>query len=207
MAWFSRFTRFGDMHWVFGQESAISCGVACAIMAAYKINKLRPGTRSSFTEKEILQKATTLFGPNPLGGGGLGNNQMVMLLNHPDLHMGGWQYSRYPQNDIPAKILQKVGTCGGFGPVINVKPIIAGIDWTGGGGHWVVIDTVREFNGQKYATICDPWDANVHVVPLNLNTTFNYTGQRTCGVDFGGTHFKYKSPSNGGIFLGDVLTR
>ena len=26
MAWFTRFTRFGDMHFVFGQEEGMTCG-------------------------------------------------------------------------------------------------------------------------------------------------------------------------------------
>jgi len=47
MAWFTRFTRFGDIHRVYGQEKNISCGVACAVMAVYKIHKITPGTRTS----------------------------------------------------------------------------------------------------------------------------------------------------------------
>jgi hypothetical protein len=207
MAWFSRFTRFGDMHWVFGQENSISCGVACVIMAAFKINKLQPNTKSIFTEKDIIKNATALFGPNPLGSYGLGNGQLMQLLNHPDLRMGGWMYSNLPRNDIPAHIAKKVGISGSLGPILNVTPMIAGIDWSGGGGHWVLIDTVREFNGQKYATVCDPWDANVHIVPLNVGTPFNYTGQKAFGVDFGGTHHAYTTPSKGSVFLGDILVR
>jgi hypothetical protein len=207
MAWFSRFTRFGDMHWVFGQEHSISCGVACVIMAAYKINKLWPGVKSTFTEKDILQMAAALFGQNPLGNSGLNGGQMIQLLNHSSLRMGGWSFSSLPPGDVPAQIVRKVGTIGFLGPTVFAKPIIALVNWSGGGGHWVLIDSVREFFGQKYATVCDPWDANVHVVPMKLNASFNYTGKQTFAVDFGGTHYAYGSPAAGSVFLGVTLAR
>jgi hypothetical protein len=50
----SRVSRFGDIHWIFGQEREISCGVACVIMAAFTINKITPGSRAMFTEADIL---------------------------------------------------------------------------------------------------------------------------------------------------------
>lgn len=206
MAWFSRITRFGDVHMVFGQEQTISCGVACVIMAAFKINKIRPGSKAIFSEADILARATALLGPNPLGGAGFSNPQIVQVLNHPDLKMPGWRLSTLPQNDVAGKIVQEVGTTG-LGPTVFVRPVIVGIDWRGGGGHWVVVDTVRTFMGKKYATICDPWDANVHVVPLQENSTFNYTGAPAVAVDFGGTRYSYDTPSVGGAFLGDVVWR
>jgi hypothetical protein len=207
MAWFSRITRFGDVHMVFGQEKTISCGVACTIMAAFKINKIRPGARAVFSEADILAKATALFGPNPLGSSGLNNPQMLQILNHNDLKMTGWKFTRLAPADVPGKIATVVGVTGGLGPTVLVSPMIVGIDWTGGGGHWVLVDTVRTFLGSRYATVCDPWDANVHVVPLEAGKTFQYTGQKVMGLDFGGTHFSYSSPNVGGAFLGDVLYR
>jgi hypothetical protein len=207
MAWFSRFTRFGDMHWVFGQENTIACGVACVIMAAYKINKFTPGVKSSFTETDVIALATRLFGPNPLGSAGLDNPQILQLLNHPDLGMTGWSLGRLPATDVPAKLISEIGTTGGIGPKMSVKPMIVGIDWTGGGGHWVLVDTVRTWMGKKYATVCDPWDANVHVVRLKEAKTFAYTADKVTGVDFWGTHHSYDAVSAGGCFLGDLLWR
>jgi hypothetical protein len=31
MAWLTRFTRFGDMHALYGQEAVMSCGIASGI--------------------------------------------------------------------------------------------------------------------------------------------------------------------------------
>lgn len=207
MAWFSRVSRFGDVHMVFGQERRISCGVACVIMAAFKINKLAPGTKALFSEDDVLAKATAMFGPNPLGTGGFNNPQILQVLNHPDLKMPGWTLRRLQPAQVPHKIVKKVGVTDGFGPTITVKPMIVGVDWKGGGGHWVLIDTVRTAFGKKYATVCDPWDANVHVVPLERNQTFKYRGEPVVGVDFWGKRYNYDRPSDGGAFLGDVLWR
>jgi hypothetical protein len=62
MAWFSRFTRFGDVHWVYGQERNISCGVACVIMAVFKTHKFTPGTKAVYSENEILKRAKQITG-------------------------------------------------------------------------------------------------------------------------------------------------
>ena len=207
MAWFSRFTRFGDMHWVFGQERNISCGVACVVMAAFKINKFTPGVKAAFSEDDVLARATAILGPNPLGTAGLSNPQMVTLLNDPMFSMGGWRLDTLPQADVPAKIISQVGTTAGLGPTLEVKPVIVGIDWTGGGGHWVVVDTVRTFMGSTYATVCDPWDANVHVTPMAAKSTFSYTAQKTWGGALWGKHKEYDTPSLGGAFVGDIISR
>ncbi len=177
------------------------------IMAAFKINKIAPGTKALFSEADILAKATAMFGPNPLGTAGFNNPQILQMLNHADLKMTGWNFKRLAKPDVPDKIIQEVGVTSGFGVVISVKPMIVGIDWKGGGGHWVVVDTVRTFMGKKYATVCDPWDANLHIVPLKKNQTFSYTGKSVVGVDFWGERYNYDTPSEGGAFLGDVLWR
>jgi hypothetical protein len=206
MGWISRFTRFGDMHWVFAQERTISCGVACVIMAAYKINKLTPGTRANFSEDDVLAKAASIFGPNPLGTAGLDNPKMVQLLNDPMFAMTGWRLDTLPPANIPDRIVNQVGETSGFGPKLDVKPVIVGIDWSGGGGHWVLIDTVRRFAGQTYATVCDPLDGNVHVTPLKASTTFAYTGQPVIGLTTT-PHYDYDAPSVGGAFIGDIICR
>lgn len=207
MGWFSRFTRFGDMHWVYGQDNGVACGVACAIMAVFKIHKITPGTKAVYDEDTIIKLATKMFGPNPLGSAGLDNDKLVQLLNAPELKMPGWKVHTLTPTDVPKKIINKVGVTKSLGPVINVKPMILGIDWSGGGGHWVVVDTVRQFMGKQYATVCDPWDANVHMVPIKKDATFDYTGDKVIGFDFWGKRHEYDSPSVGGVFLGDVVYR
>lgn len=222
MAWFTRFTRFGDAHMVFGQEQDISCGVACVIMAAFKINKIKPKTKAMFSEEDIMKKAVALFGPNPLGTAGLNNPQIVQLLNEPSLNMTGWKLSTLAQNQVTNKILKAVGVESGIGPTVNVKPVIVGVDWKNGGGHWVVIDTVRKLGSSYYATVCDPWDASVHVIPVKKDENFNYTAKKVIDFDFFGKgvvtqpgdtsgkkrqRYEYETPSIGGAFLGDIICR
>ena len=62
MAWFSRFTRFGDMHLVYGQEANMSCGIASVMMCVFKINKLRPDRKALTLEKNITKKYETKLG-------------------------------------------------------------------------------------------------------------------------------------------------
>lgn len=207
MAWFSRITRFGDLHMCFAQERNISCGVACVIMAAFKINKLTPGVDATFSENDVLARATALFGPNPLGTGGLNNPQMTTLLNDPMFNMPGWTLSTLPPSQVPQRIIDEVGVTGGFGPTVDVTPCIVGVDWHGGGGHWVLIDTVRTFFGTRYATVCDPWDGSVHVTELTPGATFAYTGESVIDFDFWGERNHYTSPSTGGALLGDIICR
>jgi hypothetical protein len=207
MAWFSRLTRFGDVHWVFGQEQDVSCGVACVIMAAYKINKLKPGVKSSFTEGDIIALGTKLFGPDPLGNDGLSIARITQLLNHADLKMSGWKHERIPNKTVPDKLVDIVGVTGGLGPTVNVNPMIVMVDWSGGGSHYVLVDTVRSFMGSLYATVCDPWDANVHVVKVEKAKELHYTGKPAVKLDFGGTHYEYDTPSVGSVFDGDVFWR
>ena len=56
MAWFTRFTRFGDVHLVYSQEAENSCGIACVMMTVFKISKLSPGVRSLYKEKQITEE-------------------------------------------------------------------------------------------------------------------------------------------------------
>lgn len=205
MAWFARYTRFGDMHLVFGQEQSVSCGIACVIMAAFKINKLRPGVPAVFDEAEIMAKATALFGLNPLKGSGLNNPQILMLLNDPGLKMTGWKHSMLPPKSVPQELIKRIGV-NGLGPAVNVKPMVVGIDWSTGGGHWVVVDTIRMIMGELYATVCDPWDANVHIVHFKKNNVFGYEAEEEIGFNFGGNKpFKYSSSNIGGCFIGGHL--
>jgi hypothetical protein len=133
VAWFTRLTRFGDAHLVYGQEANMSCGIASLMMCVFKINKLTPGATSVTVEKDI-----------------------------------------YAPTDVPQKLLDKVGLTAGLGAVVDVEPVILGVDWDLGGAHWVVVDTIREAFGSQYATICDPWDANVHMQAFSVGSPFFY---------------------------------
>jgi hypothetical protein len=207
MAWFTRFTRFGDMHLVYGQEAGMSCGIASVMMCVFKINKLEPGTTSVTVEKEIYKKyeaatgstyAPELVGTYP--------TQLATVLN--GFTSGNWSWHQTPVNDVPQVLIDKVGVTSGLGPTRDVNPVILGVDWDLGGAHWVVVDTVREFLASDYATICDPWDANVHIQKFSAGGPFYYdAASGGFMINFWGKDPKGKAkPYQGNAAKGQVKT-
>jgi hypothetical protein len=173
VAWFTRLTRFGDAHLVYGQEANMSCGIASLMMCVFKINKLTPGATSVTVEKDIYQKYSQVMGsgysPETTG---TYPQYLATVLN--SLTSGTWRWHNYAPTDVPQKLLDKVGLTAGLGAVVDVEPVILGVDWDLGGAHWVVVDTIREAVGSQYATICDPWDANVHMQAFSVGSPFFY---------------------------------
>jgi|GEM_PF-1371995 len=168
MAWFTRVSRFGDVHAVFGQEHYYTCGVACVIMAAFKVHGIRPNTRAFFSEEQILAKARALGMRDDDATRGFKANEIVQLLNDDDLRMPGWRYTIFDADLIPRKIAEKVGVTHRIGPILSVNPVIVDIRWFSDRkqGHALLVDSVRSVFGKTYATVCDPSDAHVHVIEL-----------------------------------------
>jgi hypothetical protein len=206
MAWFSRFTRFGDVHLVYGQEANMSCGIASVMMCVFKINKLEPGTTSVTVEKEIYKKyeaaMKSAYSPETVG---TYPQHLATVLN--GFTKGNWRWHQTPVNDVPQVLIDRVGVTSGLGPTVDVNPVILGVDWDLGGAHWVVVDTVREWFGSQYATICDPWDTNVHIQKFTTGGPFFYdaaSGGFT--IDFWGTHKGQTKPYQGNAAKGQVKT-
>jgi hypothetical protein len=204
MAWFSRFTRFGDVHLVYGQEANMSCGIASVMMCIFKINKLKPGATAVTVEKDIYKKYEQQTGgtykPELTG---TYPQHLAAVLN--GFTKGNWRWHQKPPEDVAQLLLDKVGTVGGIGPTITVNPVILGVDWDLGGAHWIVVDTVRTFMGSYYATICDPWDTNVHIQEFKPGHVFFYdAAQGGFMIDFGGTHKGKTSPYVGAAAKGQV---
>jgi len=58
-----------------------------------------------------------------------------------------------------------------------------------------VVDTVREMLGTHYATVCDPWDANVHIQKIERGGTFVYNaGEGGFAINLWGTTKAEKQP-------------
>jgi hypothetical protein len=91
---------------------------------------------------------------------------------------------------------------------VDVNPIILGVNWDGStASHWVCIDTIRTAFGTTYATICDPWDADVHVQSFSKGSPFVYHAAEQIHVDFWGTHYKYTAPSTGRVSQWPMIYR
>lgn len=194
MAWFTRFTRFMDVHLVYGQEGDMSCGIASVMMCIFKINKLKPGRRAVTLETQIRKKYEAAYGAaNDFDKFGTYPQHLATVLN--EFTDGRWSWHTLPVNDVPQRVIDKVGVTSGLGVTVDVTPIILGVDWDLGGAHWVVCDTIRSVGGTNYATICDPWDTNVHIQKIAAGSPFTYDAS-TGGfmINFGGTNKGEVSP-------------
>lgn len=188
MAWFTRFTRFGDVHSCFGQEARMTSGLASALMAAYKVHKFSMGIDHPIDEETVLGISDELHGAGKILEHGLCWDELARVLNHPDLQMPTWKLvdGLSPENVFDV-IVSKVGVDYGFGPSINCNLVILQVVWTHNNhGHWVVIDSVRNILGLNYATLCDPLDAAIHIVPLHKGIPFSYSAEQTIALNLWG---------------------
>src|SRR5438552_8002156 len=176
MAWFTRFTRFGDVHLVYAQEAENSCGIACVMMTVFKISKLSPGVRSLYKEKQIYDVYGKVTGSTYDGSTYSFADKLADVLN--GLKIGAWEAAYVGPTGVSEAIVDSVGIdvpgesllAGAAAPAVYVAnqlrtrvPIILLVGWNAGGAHFVVIDTVNDTPFGMYASVCDPWDGNVHV--------------------------------------------
>lgn len=200
MAWFARFTRFGQAHMCYAQEKGDSCGIASSMMVNFKLKAgsvgLKTFAKALFpslgqmtgklmsqggkdtavqAEKEVYK----LVGPGYDGTVGTSGGQVADLLNK--LNIGTWEgHDRFDTQKIGAEILAAYK---------NGWPTIIGNSWyqspqhqkLAGGGHWVVVDTINSFGGSLYASICDPLTGNVHVTPFEVGKPFKYDPTNAVG--------------------------
>lgn len=183
MAWYSRFTRFGDMHILYSQEAGNSCGIASVMMCVFKVNKLAPGGSAVYKEQEVYKVYGDVIGSKYDGTVYTYASKLATTLNK--LNCGKWKHERVAANKVCDTLMSKVGVTGGLGPTVSVTPAIVLVRWAGGGGHFVVVDTVRTFFGSKYATVCDPWDAQLRVTEIKAGQAFDYKTSSTMQVNFG----------------------
>ena len=204
MAWFTRITRFGDLHLVYGQEHNMSCGIASVMMCVFKVNKLTPGRTSVTMEQDICNQYARTMGsayqPETIG---TYPQLLAQVLN--SFTAGNWRWHNTSPNDVPQALIDKVGITGGLGGVVTVEPVILGVDWDLGGAHWVVVDTIRQPFSTPYATICDPWDANVHMQSFSVGQPFYYdAASGGFMMNFWGTSKGETKPYQGAAAKGQV---
>lgn len=222
MAWFTRFTRFGDTHLVYAQEAENSCGIACVMMCVFKINKLRPGATAVHEEQRIYQVYDRHFqrmAPAQRAGtpydGSIYTYAGILAATLNDLNCGTWEAVCLNENAVSQAIVNAVGTdivTGTLaGAAINALtrgyPIILLTRWDQGGGHFIVVDTVNNFFGRLYASVCDPWDGNVHITHFSTGQPFVYEASTPrFSWDLGGTRHEY-SGAHGSTVRGWVIRR
>lgn len=210
MAWFARFTRFGQAHMCYAQEQSDSCGIASSIMVNFKLKSGSIGLSSYAkalfpSQGEIIGKLLGQDAPNTAlkaeaevykmvsktydGKVGTTGDQVEKVLNK--LKIGRWKgYDRYDTSKIGAEIIAAYR---------NGWPTIIGNSWykdsghskLAGGGHWVVVDGINKWNGTLYASICDPITGNVHITPFEVGKPFVYDPTNPIGFNVGVDDYKH----------------
>ncbi len=212
MAWFSRFTRFGDAHVCYSQEAENSCGIACVMMAVCKINKLSM-SQAIHKEKEIYKQYASVSGSTYDGSQYSYTNHLASTLNK--LGVGAWESANVGASKISQAVVDSVGTeafgrsllAGPAAPLFWAKnqlrsatPIIVLVGWGAGGAHFVLVDTINTIGSSMYASVCDPWDGNVHITKFKVGENFNYVGAAVPGSwSLGGEKHEYKKPAKGSM--------
>jgi hypothetical protein len=211
MAWFSRVTRFGDLHFIYAQEAENSCGIASVVMTVFKINKLVPGAAALHREREIYRHYSAVTGSTYDGSTYSFATDLASVLNR--LSVGTWEARDIGATNVAQAIVDSVGVDvpglsllgGPLAPALWVGnqlrqriPIIVLVGWNAGGAHFVVIDTVNNTPFGMYASVCDPWDGNVHITEFRTGSAFNYVGAPVpLSWDLGGSRHDYSSSSPG----------
>jgi hypothetical protein len=187
MAWFTRFDRFGDMHFVYGQERENTCGPSSVMMCVMKINKLAPGHAALYMESTIRADYAVWQG-KPYNGRDYGTfpEGLVSILN--SLNCGRWTHAKISPQDSSQKLIDLVGTSSAFsGPSVACNPVIIGVNWDGSSAsHWVCIDGVRSVGERYWATVCDPADADLHVQSFAPGKPFVYEAAPQISFDLWG---------------------
>ena len=186
----------------YAQEASDSCGIACAIMANFKLKSgslgagdlaktLFPsfgsqigqllGSSNAGPAAQAEQQVYKLVSAAYDGKTGTTGAQVAALLNQ--LGIGSWTAADPAAgSSIAAQVVAsyKAGW-----------PIIIGNSWykgpdhlkTAGGGHGVLVDSVNSFGGQLYASICDPITGNVHITPFTVGQDFMYDPSNPIGFE------------------------
>lgn len=193
-SWFLRVDRFMDVHLVAAQGKNESCGLASIKMVYFKVRKLSPGASSLATEQQIEAIYKQKAGEASHDFDAVGSSPRVMVDVLNSMSLGNWAIDVPPVTDVGDRIKKYVGVdqfglgFTGINAAVRGYPVILACYWHGGGGHAIVVDTVTNvpFMG-TYATICDPWDGNIHFEKIVDGQPFTYNPQIVSGTNFWGT--------------------
>lgn len=192
-SWFLRIDRFADVHMVAAQGKDQSCALASIKMVHFKVNKLRPGASLLTTERQLetLYKQKAKETSHDFDQKGSNPQVMVDVLN--SMGTGMWTIDWPPVHEVGDRVAKYVGVdqfglgVTGINAMKRKYPVILACYWQPKGGHAVVVDTVTRIPAMgTYATICDPWDANVHFEKLESGKPFSYSPKPAAGINVWG---------------------
>ena len=212
MTWFTRFTRFGDVHMVYSQENSNSCGIACVRMVVFKVNKLRLGATARHSEATLDAAYGKVAGAPYDGSTYSDARQLATLLGQ--LTSDTWSCDYVGAEGVADALLAGVGpspiapTVVGQAMALKCSPMILLVGFYNGANHFVVVDTIHQFNGQAYASVCDPWDGDVHVTPFAKGQAFIYNAvAHPLSWSFGKPEHSYATSPRSGATNGWVIRK
>jgi hypothetical protein len=186
------------------------------MMTVFKINKIQPGKAALYRETEINRIYSDVIGSTYDGSTYTFATKLATVLNR--LNVGTWEAVNIGPNNVSKAIVDSVGVDipgeslmeglilgPALTPLIYLRnqvreriPIILLVNWTQGGAHFVVVDMINDTPFGMFASVCDPWDGNVHITKFSVGSTFDYLGAKVpFSWDLGGTRHDYTTDSPG----------
>jgi hypothetical protein len=211
-SWFLRVDRFADVHVVAAQNKNQSCMLASIKMIVFKVNKLRPGKAALPTESRIEALYKQFEGNPNHDFDTTGSNRAIATQVLNALGIGNWA-TEYPSTPaVPEKIMKYVGVdqfglgLTGINAAKRGYPVLLRCTWKSGRAHAIVCDTVTQIPLLgTYATICDPWDGDVHFEKMEKGKTMTYEPSEAIGINFWGST-KADAKGIGGVGTIDAIT-
>jgi hypothetical protein len=215
MSWFLRLTRFGSAHAVYAQEKENSCGPSCILMTNFKLKKgLMFAGMAAAAEMEVVPVIGSYLGGTLSQAAidyAVKTEPMVYKVYAKHAGLASYDGTAYSSCKYFPAVLDELGLgqweafwAGEAGvaqaaidAVNKGAPVIVLIAWQGGGAHFICIDSIYEYFGNTYATVCDPGDGEVHVVTLTGGSKFTYVaGDEPISISTG-EHFTYPAGQTG----------
>lgn len=219
-SWFMRIDRYCSVHavrsqdtvTVNGADSSNSCGIASILMVNFKQKKhlmaaglsagaaisssgvpggtYIGGQLSKLAVEQAVKEEPEIYKIYTAVTGSIYNGSAYSdATNFPEvlrrLSLGTWSCDWVGPGGMYAAI--KAATDAG-------NPVIGHLAWNGGGGHFVCIDETHDGT----ISVCDPWDAELRIVPAAAGATINYDPNAwVWSFSLGGNRHAYGSPSPG----------
>ena len=223
MSWFAHLTRLGTAHVVYEQERDNSCGPSVILTANFFLKR---GSAALTASAGIGMSPLTA----PLIGPWLVREALRRAMRtEPEVYriysaVTGTLYdgTTYSIADYFPEVLRRlglglwettyVGPAGVSGALrrsaAKGAPTLVHTTWDAGGAHFVCVDQVIE-RGGTFATACDPWDGEVHLIPLHRDKEVPYNpNAKLAALSLG--RFKsrdYAPNSSQGKFSGWITRR
>lgn len=171
MAWSTVKCELGHVHELWCQERDNACGPSCMMMAYQRVTQTKPDDESLFYE------AYNMYGNDTAAVAGGDESRVTSgfeytYADHLASAMSKFVGKASAKNVGHGNVAESV-----FGAMMGhktPKPVIGLVNWSGGGGHFVLMDKITMMDKHLKMCVCDPWDGCVHVIGAPLGGAMPY---------------------------------